>query len=434
MKKNIASPEIIKKSVYPIDWKEVKIKDIGKLSSGTTPLRSNDRFHKNGNIFWVKTTDLNNSVILETEEKITEAALNETSLRIFPKETVLVAMYGGFNQIGRTGILGIEATINQALTAIVVDKSQTDPTFLLNWLNANVGVWKNLAGSSRKDPNITSKDVGDFPFVQAPLPEQKAIASVLNLMDSAINKTNQLIAQKEFQKKGLMQQLLTGKKRLRGFSGRWSRVELKDCFTFVKTHSISRDGLTTEISPNSIFCIHYGDIHALYEGSYLDFSSQEKIPKIIDPNFVLQQMDVLKEGDIILADASEDYNGVGEAVEVKNIGSEIAVGGLHTIVLRGTNNVTANGFRAYLFSSEKIRNELRRMATGSSVYSVTKGTLEDLVLLLPSLDEQIAITQILQTADREIQLLKSKAERLKEQKKGMMQVLLTGKKRLRIKV
>ncbi|WP_220466421.1 restriction endonuclease subunit S [Dyadobacter psychrotolerans] len=113
----------------PDGWEMKKIKDIGKVTSGTTPLRSNKTYHTDGNIPWVKTTDLNNSLIINTEEKVTELALKETSLRIYPKNTVLVAMYGGFNQIGRTGILGIDAAINQALSAITVDAEETDPTF-----------------------------------------------------------------------------------------------------------------------------------------------------------------------------------------------------------------------------------------------------------------------------------------------------------------
>ena len=219
-------------TTIPSDWKEVKIKDIGKITSGTTPLRSNMEYHKNGVIPWVKTTDLNNSIIVHTEERISEVALKETSLRIYPIDTVLVAMYGGFNQIGRTGILGVGATINQALSAITVNKSETDPIFLLNWLNAKVGLWKKLAGSSRKDPNITSKDVGDFPFLKMPLPEQKAIADILVLIDTAIDQNNQLIAQKELRKKWLIQNLLTGKKRLKGFeNGKWKIKSLEDILT-----------------------------------------------------------------------------------------------------------------------------------------------------------------------------------------------------------
>lgn len=94
--------------------------------------------------------------------------------------------------------------------------------------------------------------------------------------------------------------------------------------------------------------------------------------------------------------------------------------------------MTVKKFRAYLFASEVVRNELRSKATGTSVYSVTKTTLETLSFLLPELKEQSKIAQVLQNADLEIQLLKNKMEKLKEQKKGLMQVLLTGKKRLKI--
>ena len=91
-------------------WEEKKIGKIFNVTSGTTPLRSNQNYFSNGVINWVKTTDLNNSILDKTEEKISEIALNETSLKVLPKNTLFVAMYGGFNQIGRTGLLNMEAT------------------------------------------------------------------------------------------------------------------------------------------------------------------------------------------------------------------------------------------------------------------------------------------------------------------------------------
>ena len=85
-----------------------------------------------------------------------------------------------------------------------------------------------------------------------------------------------------------------------------------------------------------------------------------------------------------------------------------------------------------LFNGETVLNALRKVATGSSVYGISKTNVELLKIKIPSLEEQTAIAAVLQTADKEIQLLKAKAEQLKEQKKGLMQVLLTGKKRLKI--
>ena len=118
---------------------------------------------KNANIPWVKTTDLNNAVITHTEEQISKIALESTSVKMLPKDTVFVAMYGGFNQIGRTGLLLNEAACNQALSAIYPNENISS-FFLLSYLNHNVKEWKTFAASSRKDPNITKKDVLSFPF------------------------------------------------------------------------------------------------------------------------------------------------------------------------------------------------------------------------------------------------------------------------------
>ncbi len=290
--------------------------------------------------------------------------------------------------------------------------------------------WVKTVSMRSGQPGINAEEYGTVKIPVPPLPEQKAIAQVLGLIDSAIHTNNQLIAKKELQKKWLMQNLLTGKKRLKGYNGEWNEYILKNCFHFIKSYSVSRDGLSREQGQK--YCIHYGDIHAYYETDFIDFKTQSGIPRIIDNNVNVHSGDYLLDGDVIIADASEDYDGVGEAVEIINIQDKTVVGGLHTIVLRDFSGVTSKLYRAYLFNCERVRNELRKKATGTSVYSVTKTTLESLVLNLPPLNEQSAIAMVLQEADREIHLLKTKTEKLREQKKGLMQVLLTGKKRLPI--
>ena len=105
--------------VIPEDWDVEYIENLTVSSSGATPSRAlQDRYYANGSVPWVKTMDLTNSEITVTEECVTKLAIKETSLRIYPSGTVLVAMYGGFNQIGRTGLLRSPATVNQAITAI----------------------------------------------------------------------------------------------------------------------------------------------------------------------------------------------------------------------------------------------------------------------------------------------------------------------------
>ena len=185
------------------EWEEKKLKDIASISSGSTPLRSNPKFFTNANIPWVKTTDLNNSFISVTEESINSNARP----RINPQESVLVAMYGGFNQIGRTGILKMPAATNQALSVLITDKGKVLPLYLLLWLNAQVYKWKSIASSSRKDPNITSKDVANFLIWYPSLAEQQKIANCLSSLDNRITAQSQKIEALKLHKKGLMQNL-----------------------------------------------------------------------------------------------------------------------------------------------------------------------------------------------------------------------------------
>ena len=154
-----------KVGVIPEDWKVSTLGAMAQTSSGTTPARAlQDRYYRNGTIAWVKTLDLNNSDLVATSERVTELALKETCLRVYPVGTVLVAMYGGFQQIGRTGLLRLPAAVNQAITAIQLKGDTLISEYLLGTLNYRVGYWRGVASSSRKDPNISSQDIRNFPI------------------------------------------------------------------------------------------------------------------------------------------------------------------------------------------------------------------------------------------------------------------------------
>jgi len=175
----------------PKEWKMMKVRDLATVQAGSTPLRSNAQYFEDGTLNWLKTLDLNNGLIFHTEEKITEFAIQETSCKIKPVNTVLVAMYGGFNQIGRTGLLKIPSATNQAVSAIEVDEAIINPEYLLHVLNAKVDYWKRVAISSRKDPNITKIDVENFPVPIPSVEEQsklvKSTNRLLHTEQSAVN-------------------------------------------------------------------------------------------------------------------------------------------------------------------------------------------------------------------------------------------------------
>jgi len=185
------------------EWETMTLKDIAEIRSGSTPLRSNQQFFSEGSIPWVKTTDLNNSMIFETEEKVTPKA----RARVNPEGSVLVAMYGGFNQIGRTGCLSVPAATNQAISVLVLDRAIALPIYVLAWLNAKVENWKRIASSSRKDPNITGSDVAKFPITLPKTQEQQRIADCLTTLEDLITAQAQKLTALKTHKKWLMQQL-----------------------------------------------------------------------------------------------------------------------------------------------------------------------------------------------------------------------------------
>ena len=170
----------------------VRLEDMATFKGGSTPSRSHPQYF-GGGIPWVKTTDLNNGPIFETEETLTLLGLASSSCKMIPANSVLVAMYGGFKQIGRTGILQQDSAINQALTAIIPAPRKLDPAFLIEWLNFRTAYWKRFAGSSRKDPNITKGDIADFLVPCIPIELQVAAARILEHWNMAIEKTEQLI-------------------------------------------------------------------------------------------------------------------------------------------------------------------------------------------------------------------------------------------------
>ncbi|MFZ2205204.1 MAG: restriction endonuclease subunit S [Minisyncoccia bacterium] len=216
----------------------------------------------------------------------------------------------------------------------------------------------------------------------------------------------------------------------KNISNEWQLIPAGDVFEFIKTYSFSRDNLTTEIlSSDRVGCIHYGDIHSTYIGTTVDIS-KTKIPCINDKGFSPKKEELLKDGDLVMADASEDYEGIGVTVSIHGIGKNKVVGGLHTFVLRDNKNKTTEYYRQYIFRNKEIRNKLQKVANGVSVYGISKTALSKMFLPIPAIPEQNRIVSVLETWDKTIENLNKKIEIKKQIKKCLMQDLLTGKKRL----
>ena len=264
-----------------------------------------------------------------------------------------------------------------------------------------------------------------------PLPEQHKIAKILSTWDKAIALQDRLIKQKQTLKKGLMQDLLTGKQRFPGFEEEWSTPIINEVFNFIKTTSFSRAQLNYS-DKNQIYYIHYGDIHSKYKKPILDLEETQEIPKLNSDIKLPNSIQYLKNGDVIIADASEDYNGVGKAIELQNVNEKKVISGLHTFALRDKKDLTTSGFRAYIFKNPLVKKALKTIATGSKVYGISKGNVQKFQIVLPSIEEQKKIASVLSNFDTEIEKLITHKESLIQQKQGLMQQLLSGEKRVKI--
>lgn len=203
------------------------------------------------------------------------------------------------------------------------------------------------------------------------------------------------------------------------FTKDWKESKFENHFEFKNTNSLSRDKLNYE--NGEVMNIHYGDIHTNFNTHFdiknedLPFINQDvDISRISEENYV-------QNGDLVMADASEDYADIGKTIEVTNTSNKKILAGLHTFLARKIDNTLADGFFGHLLTNYNVRLELMRIAQGTKVLGLSKGRVDKVPLFIPERDEQQKIADFLTAIDKRISLLKEKKDHLIDYKKGVMQ-------------
>lgn len=412
MRKGFKLSEI---GLIPEDWEVFNLKEISNIKSGKTHEQFISDF---GEFICV------NSKFISSEGNIKKfSSINRSKAKI---GDILMVMSDLPNGKALAKAIHIDKdnifAINQRICAVSPHKNFSS-RYLFYVLNRNEYFLKFDDGVNQT--NLKNKIFEDCPIATPPTKEeQKLIAEALGDTDLLIKQINKIIIKKSLIKKGTMKILLNGEKRLSGFYKDWKVKKFGEIFNFLKTATNSRDDLSTN---NEAFYIHYGDIHTKYN-SILDFS--QKNPPMIDLK-KCKNASLLRNGDWILADASENFEGIGKAIEVVGLREgQKAVAGLHTFLLREKSEMFAPGFKGHLGGLQSLNENYLRVATGMKVYGLSKTALKDLELPIPDYDEQIAITTILNDMDNEISYYKNKLLSIINIKKGMLRKLVSGKLRL----
>ena len=315
----------------------------------------------------------------------------------------------GYNQIIRSNVRSVFASY---LIRCKLKQSIAYPFFISCVLQS--AYWRNFIEGVKArsaQPGVNAKDFSSFRILLPTLPEQKAIASLLETWDTAIEKNEALIAAKERQFKWLLKTLISDQPD----DPEWRKVTLGEFGTFYKGKGITKADLVECGVP----CLRYAEIYTKYDGLVNELSSS------VSPDAATKATPI-QSGDIIFAASGETAAEIGKAIAF--VGRYPAVAGGDTVIFRDHGQEPA--YLAHMLNSADAARQKARLGKGQSVVHIHVPELFQVEVSLPSLHEQHKIVKILATWETAIEKTKALAEQYRTQKRGLMQKLLTGKWRI----
>jgi type I restriction enzyme S subunit len=276
-------------------------------------------------------------------------------------------------------------------------------------------------GGAGRNKTLGQKEFANLVLLIPPIQEQQKIAKILSSWDSAIIITEKLLVNSQQHKKGLMQQLLSSKKRYSGFAGEWKEYRLSKVAEII----VSPVDKKSESSEEPVKLCNYTDVYYNhYITRKIEFmratATQSEIEKYS-----------LKVGDVVITKDSETPGDIAVSAFVSETLDGV-VCGYHLAIIRPDGVNACGEFINYLFAMQKTRYYFFSLATGATRFGLSVGAIHKAEFKLPPLEEQQKIAQVLSAADREIQTLQQKLSLLKQEKKALMQQLLTGKRRVKV--
>lgn len=393
--------------VIPKEWEVKKLGELVDIISGESPNSFN--LSNCGKYPYIKVEDMNNC----EKYQIHSRYYSNDDRSIVKRNSVIFPKRGAAILNNKVRIAKVEVQMDSNMMAVaVVDQKMYHEFLYFKIVDEKLF---RIADTSTI-PQINNKHILPYKISLPPLVDQRKISEILSVWDEAIEKQTQLITQFETRKRGLMQQLLTGKKRLKGFGGKWDVVELRKIFHEILDSNDSNSHMVMTISARQGL-----------------ISQKDKFDRIIAGES-LGRYTLIQEGDFAYNKGNSNLYEMGCVYQLENISSALVP--FVYICFRPTDRIFPQ-FYKHWFANHGLDRQLKKIITsgarGDGLLNVNKEDFFALLLPHPSIEEQAFIANILSTADNEIDLAREKLAILKKQEKGLMQQLLTGRKRVKTK-
>ena len=382
------------------EWEKCKLGDYGKVVTGNTPPTKDIENYENGTYLWASPADLG-TIKSITETKTMLSAQGFSKTRTLPKGSVLVTCIG--STIGKAGMATKEMSTNQQINSIVVNDNN-DNEFVYYAIQSAIPRY--LSSIAVQAVPIISKSAFELlPNNRPYLQEQKKIGRFLSMFDERIATQNKIIDKLQSLIKGLEDNLLD--------NPLWEKTYLRSFMQFFSTNSLSWEQLSYE--EGEIRNLHYGLIHGFQtrgiNSASLPMIKNEAVPK----QYISCQV-----GDVAFADASEDTGEIAKSVEFVDTIEGNTICGLHTIHGRDIKNRTVVGFKGFAFNSRYFHNQIKRLAQGTKVFSITANNLSSCYVYLPDLETQKAIVKLLKAYEAQLIVSRKTLKQYEKQKQYLL--------------
>ncbi len=401
--------------MIPAEWRPVKLGDclVARPSYG---INAPAVPHSSALPAYVRITDIDDEGRLGGDTRVSVAASGAPSYFLSDGDLVFARTGASVGKSYMYRPADGELVYAGFLIRVRPDQKTLVPGFLAQYARCQ-RYWEWVRATSMRSgqPGINGREYAGMPFHLPPLKEQQTIAEALSDADAAIEALDALIAKKRDVKQAAMQQLLTGRTRLPGFSGEWRESRLGDHGTFSKGQGIKKD----EVVASGLPCIRYGQIYTDHSDWIRSFTA------FISP-VTAQASRRLVPGELLFAGSGETAAEIGKCVAFLGDGEAYAGG---DIVIMAPRSLDSK-FMGYALNSPVAVQQKMRLAQGDAVVHISSSSLATLSLAVPPLGEQQAIAEVLSDLDSEIEALVAERDKMRLVKQGMMQELLSGRVRL----